>query len=408
MTGPPLPTMKKTSRKPRAVARMESSLIRAVRMRGAVSRVELARDLSLVASTAGLYVDRLIERGYLVESQKTTRGLGRPPVLLELNPAGGRFIGLDFDARQVMIATVDLAQQPLEQIRRTIPARATADRVLTIIEDMLDEVLASGRRDVLGIGLGVPGKIDPTRGVSLQYDFIPGWKNIAIGPRIAARFNLPVFVENNIRSIAVGELWSGQGRGLRDLVCLGIRSGIGMGIITGGKLLGGANNRAGEIGRWTCPSLPSLNHRPRTRRSGNRPRPTIEDVASLTAMLRRAADELARGRKSRMGESGDAPTGGDLVAAANEEDELAVAVIREAAQIHGWIVHQLGLLLDPERIFIAGPLIEAKTYIEAVRSAAVELGSAELGPRLVPSTLGRFGGALGAAALAFHHWMPCR
>jgi predicted NBD/HSP70 family sugar kinase len=397
--------MKKIVRKPRAVARLESAMIRAVRSRGAVSRVDLARDLSLVASTAGLYVDRLIHRGYLVESTKTTRGLGRPPVLLELNPSGGRFIGLDFDARQIMIADVNLAQQPLEQIRRTIPARATAERVLSLIEDLLAEVIASGRHDVLGIGLGVPGQIDPVRGVSLHYDFIPGWKNIAIGPRIAERFRLPVFVENNIRSMAIGELWSVQGRGLRDLLCLGIRSGIGLGIISDGKLLEGSNNRAGEIGRWACP-LPLRENGARGLRSAKRSHNTIEDVASLTAMLRTAAAELSRGRKSALGRPGDKPTAGDLVAAANDGDNLATSVIQNAARIHGWVVHQLALLLDPERIFIAGPLIEARDYLEAVRTAAVETGQPELGPRIVASTLGRFGGALGAAALAFHHWTP--
>ncbi len=381
-------------------------MIRAVRTRGAVSRIDLARDLSLVASTAGLYVDRLIHRGYLVESRKTTRGLGRPPVLLELNPTGGRFIGLDFDARQIMIAAVNLAQQPLEQIRRTIPARATAERVLSLIEELLADVIASGRHDVLGIGLGVPGQIDPARGVSLHYDFIPGWKNIAIGPRIAERFGLPVFVENNIRSMAIGELWSVQGRGLRNLVCLGIRSGIGLGIIADGKLLEGANNRAGEIGRWASPVFTPLENGSRRSRSNHRPSQTIEDVASLTAVLRNAAMELSRGRKSLLGKPGGTPTPGDLVAAANEGDELAASVIQHAARIHGWIVHQLALLLDPERIFIAGPLIETRDYLDSVRAAAVETGTAELGPLIVPSTLGRFGGALGAAALAFHHWTP--
>src|SRR5689334_18982976 len=105
--------MKKILKKPRAVANLESSLMRTIKARGALSRIELARQHSLVASTAGLYVDRLIERGYLMESRKTTRSLGRPPVLLELNPAGGRFVGLDFDARQMMVASVDLAQQPI-------------------------------------------------------------------------------------------------------------------------------------------------------------------------------------------------------------------------------------------------------------------------------------------------------
>ena len=153
--------MPKTKKKPQAVANLESAVVRLVRAKGAIARIELARELKLVASTAGIYVDRLIERGYLVESVRAVRGLGRPPVMVELNPQGGRFIGVDFDARQVMAVAVDFAQQPLEQVRRTIPPRATTARVLSIIESLVAEVIGSRRRDVLGIGLAVPGPIDP-------------------------------------------------------------------------------------------------------------------------------------------------------------------------------------------------------------------------------------------------------
>src|SRR4051794_32415112 len=103
-------------KKPRAIADLESAIVRLVRARGAVSRVDLARELKLVASTAGIYADRLIRDGFLVESKTATRGLGRPPVLISLNPRGGRFIGVDFDARQVMAAAVDFDQRPLQQV----------------------------------------------------------------------------------------------------------------------------------------------------------------------------------------------------------------------------------------------------------------------------------------------------
>src|SRR5690349_21419208 len=131
--------MSKTVSKPQAVADLESSLLRVVCSREAVSRIELARELKLVPSTAGIYVDRLIQSGFLLEAPATTRTLGRPPVLLKLNPQGGRFIGVDFDARQIMTMAVDFAQRPLEQVSRTIPARATAESILELIEESITE-----------------------------------------------------------------------------------------------------------------------------------------------------------------------------------------------------------------------------------------------------------------------------
>jgi len=159
--------------------------------------------MKLVASTAGIYVERLIQRGYLIESPQAARGLGRPPVSLDLNPRGGRFIGVDFDARQVRAVAVDFAQRPLAQVRRTIPARATTGRVLGTIENLIGELLGPRRRDVLGIGLAVPGPIDAQRGIALEYQFIRDWHNVPIGPRMAAAFGIPVFVENNLRSMAL-------------------------------------------------------------------------------------------------------------------------------------------------------------------------------------------------------------
>jgi N-acetylglucosamine repressor len=396
--------MPNTIRKPRVSADLESAIVRTVHARGTISRIDVARALGVVPSTSGIYVDRLIERGYLLESAATSRGLGRPPVLLDLNPKGGRFIGVDFDARQVMTASVDFAQRPLVQICRTIPARATAERVLSMIEASIAEVIGKQPRNVLGIGLGVPGPIDAKRGVSLEYKFIRGWQNVPIGDRIGAAFRAPVFVENNLRSMALGELWAGEGRGLRELLCLGIRSGIGLGIIADGKLLRGAHNSAGEIGRWVVPDG-LLRDQPTSLQAKKRAAPTsIEDVASVTALLDEAASRLAAGESSSLGSAGDQPSVAELLGAASAGDSLARSIVTRAAGVHGWIIHQLAALLDPERIILAGPLVDCEEYQNALNASAERLGGAELRARIVRSTLGRFAGARGAASLAFHHW----
>src|SRR3954454_18248177 len=396
--------MSKKVKRPHAVADLESAMVRQVRAHGAISRVALARELKLVASTAGIYADRLIESGYLVESKPMARGLGRPPVLITLNPRKGRFIGVDFDARQIMTVALDFAQQPLEQRSRTIPARANTGRVLGMIEDSIREIIGPTPGDVLGIGLGVPGPVDAASGIARAYKFFPDWRDVPVKARIAAAFEVPVFVDNILRSMALAELWCGEGRGLRDLVCLGIRSGIGTGIIVGGKLLHGANDLAGEIGRWACPDdvVPASGVP-----SGAQERPvrTIEDVASVTAML---AEAGARSSGDRTGRPGDMPTVAQLLAAAAAGEPQARALVERSASLHGWIVHQLALLLDPERVIIAGPLVEGDVYLDALRRGATRLGGPMLGTRVVRSTLGASVGALGAAALAFHHWRPRR
>ncbi|HEY1785852.1 MAG TPA: ROK family protein [Pirellulales bacterium] len=376
--------MPKVLKKQQVVSDLESMMVRLVRARGGISRVELARKLRLVPSTAGIYVDRLLGEGYLSETAAPARGLGRPPVALHLNPRAGRFVGVDFDARQIWATAVDFAQQPLEEARRTIPARATVERVLEIIAEAIMQVAGSRQRDLLGIGLGVPGPVDPARGVSLRYSFLEDWHDVPIGPLLAERLLVPVSIENNLRSIALAELWNGQGRGLRNFICLGVRSGIGSGMIVDGQLLHGANNLAGEIGRWVCPQ--------RTFGRVRSARQTIEDVASLSALL----------KALRL------PAVTDLVEAIEGRERAAVALVRRAARVHAWVIHQLWTLLDPERVIVAGPLVEQDVYLDALRRATADFGLPDLIAGLSPSTLGPFAGARGAAALAFQHWKPCR
>src|SRR5688572_30841166 len=98
-----------------AVAAIESALVRRLRLGRAVSRIELARQLNLAPSTIGLYVDELIESGFLREGQTAKRISGRPPRVLELNPQAGRFVGIDFEARTLRAIAVDFSQQTLEQ-----------------------------------------------------------------------------------------------------------------------------------------------------------------------------------------------------------------------------------------------------------------------------------------------------
>jgi predicted NBD/HSP70 family sugar kinase len=370
-------------KKLQVVSDLESAIVRLVRARGGISRVELARKLKLVPSTAGIYVDRLLAEGYLIETAVSVRGLGRPPVVVELNPRAGRFVGVDFDARQIFATAVDFAHQPLQEARRTIPARASVERVLEIIADVIAEVAGTRQHDLLGIGLGVPGPVDTVRGVSLTYPFLRDWNEIPIGPRMAEQFVVPVSVENNLRSIALAELWSGQGRGLRNFVCLGVRSGIGSGIIVDGQLLRGAHNLAGEIGRWVCPQPFD---------AGAEPAQTIEDVASLSALLK----------------SLELSTVADLLAALERRQRPVVAAVQRAARVHGWIAHQLATLFDPERLIVAGPLVEQEVYLAALQSAAADFGGGTLAASVTPSMLGPYAGATGAAALAFQHWKPQR
>ncbi len=265
------------------VAAVEADLLKKLREHGPVSRIDLARQMRLAPSTVGIYVRRLIDDGFLTEGKQATRDLGRPAVMLDLNPAGGSFVGVDIEARNIYAVSVDFAQQTLKQVHFELrPADATVATVLRRIEEAVDEVRVADRR-MLGLGLGVPGTVDAKRGVALHYEHIAGWNDVQIRDRLTARFGVPVHVENNIRSLAMAERWFGAGRGVGNFLCIGIRSGFGVGIVVDGRLCRGAANAAGEAGRWPTGDRPAA---PTKNGAGAKtPLDTLESHVAVSGLL---------------------------------------------------------------------------------------------------------------------------
>jgi predicted NBD/HSP70 family sugar kinase len=395
------------------VASLEAELLRRVRAHGGLSRVQLARELKLAPSTAGIYVDRLVREGFLLETETTGRETaGRPPTSLVPNPDGGRFIGVDFEARNLMATVVDFSQQPIRQVHKTLRPTDSAAQILAKIELAIDEMMARDSRPVLGIGVGVPGAIDPVTNVAVHYDFIKGWSDVPLGERLGERFGVPVFLENNIRSMALAELWFGAGRGLRNFVCIGIRSGIAAGVVVNGHLLHGAQHRAGEIGHWVCPVPAELADATPSRRNGEwrwQASAKLEQIASLSAIVAAAQRGVKGGEKTALADVKGELTTDDVLAAAHDGDKFALSLVRAVGRVHGWVAHQVNELFNPEKIIFAGPLADlGGVFLAAVRETARELGDAGRDLVIVNSTLGQYNGAVGAAALALHQWKPKR
>src|SRR5580704_6481349 len=143
----------KTRRRPRAssrrfkikhalIASQQADLLQRIRAHEGLSRIDLSRTLKLAPSTVGIYVDHLVSEGFLFEGQKLDRDFGRPPTILSLNPQGGRFIGVDFEARNIMAVAVDFSQKPLKRVHETITASDSVRQILRKIEHAILAAMA--------------------------------------------------------------------------------------------------------------------------------------------------------------------------------------------------------------------------------------------------------------------------
>ena len=389
---------------------LESEMLKHVRACNGVSRVELARSLGLAPSTAGIYVERLIKKGFLEESAKAERETGRPPMLLRLNSEGGEFVGVDFEATNILAVAVDFSDKPLRNSRSQITAGDSAEDVVAKIEKTVAEVLPRNSKSLLALGVGVPGLVNSAAGIAVNYKYIKNWHDVPLSQRLTKTFGVPVYLENCVRSMALAELWFGQGRGIRDFLCIGIRSGIGVGMVLDGRLYCGAHHAAGEFGRGRCPALTGSTAEWFT--GGEKQSalgPELQEVASFRAIQKAIQNALSSGEKSLLRGRTNPATLTDILSAVQQRDPLTTKIVTEAARCLGWAIAQLSLVTDPEKIVLAGPLTAMGDFIlQPLRERAEAiLAAAELRvPEIVNSTMGEFSGALGAAALAVHEWRP--
>ena len=385
------------------IACQQADLLLRVRARDGLSRVDLARCLNLAPSTVGIYVEHLVEDGYLFEGKSAERDFGRPPTILALNPQAGRFIGVDFEARNIMAVAVDFSQGPLKEVHDTIAVAEPVESILRKIEHAIETVGTGDDRKVLGIGVGVPGVIDPTKGLALSYKHIKGWEKVPLVSRLTERFGVPVFVENTIRTMALAELWFGQGRGLRNFICLGVRSGLGAGIIIDGQVYHGADNRAGEIGDWPCvtdgadgpggsPPLQSYTR--------------LEDIASFKVVQSRMAAAARTGPDSSAAPRIDLPVEA-LVQAARAGDKIVLGFLDQVAHAFGLALNQLNCAFNPQKIILAGAFtVFGEGFLRRLQYWLNTFAPPSDAPLVVNTQLGPFNGAIGAAALAVHEWKP--
>ncbi len=242
----------------------------------------------------------------------------------------------------------------------------------TIIE-LIENILARARRQrlvVTGIGVGVPGVVDAARGtIGDEAPHVSDLRGQPLGARLAERFGLPVFVDNDVNALTLAEFMFGAGRGARSLVVLAPGTGFGGGILLEGRLVRGAHGFGGEFGHAP------VNFEGRPCWCGGRG--CLAVYASGRGIAEAAQERLARAPDAVLVRL----AGGDLRAitallvfqAAAAGDRLAGAIIDEACRALGAMIGVIVNGLNPEVLVITGGVAASFAPLEKrVLSAAAE------------------------------------
>jgi hypothetical protein len=241
---------------PRAVNRR--IILNLLREHGPLSRADLARSMEVPRGMITALVNELLEAGLVLEGATTAAPRGRRPTLLHLRSHDRLALGVDIRAGLTVMQLTDFSGRELT--RRSFPTPDTPEDLdAALLREVEHLVIPEHRREELeGVGIVVPGMVDPGERVILHAPTL-GWRDAALGFCLADRLGVPVRLERDALACAMAQIWLGDSPpdSTRDFVYLVVSEGVGAGLVVNGQPVRGRHFTAGEFGHvaWT-PTAP--------------------------------------------------------------------------------------------------------------------------------------------------------
>lgn len=299
----------------------------------------------------------------------------------------GYLVAIDLGGTNLKIALLDAGYRIIS--RRAMDTKRFVKRheLISAIVSSVNMIIEDNRlskKSILGIGLGLPGPIDAERGLVHFFPNIPGWKEVRLQAILKSSLRLPVFIDNDANLAALAEYKLGAARGAMNAVCVTLGTGVGGGLIFGGKLYRGSTFAAGELGH-----MPINENGPRCNCGGIA---CIEAYIGNLRIMRQARGLFKRGITLE-----------ELSLLAKKKNKKALKVWGVAGKRLGVALSGAVNLLNPDVIVIGGGVADAGRALfdrvaETVRTQAMSVQAKHV--RIVKAKLGKDAGLFGAAILA--------
>jgi predicted NBD/HSP70 family sugar kinase len=359
-----------TTIRPSQVGRLnERQVLRVLQDRGPLSRAEVARECGLSPPTVSKAVASLLKSGLLEEADATETARGRPAPRLRLASATAQVLGVTIDGGHCEVVSAGFDGE-LHADLVTVPTPASYPALLDALEAAARKLMARPGVATLGLGVSLPGLVDYRKGCGVLSPNLPITDGHAPAADLADRLGIACTVLQESHALCLAEREYGLARGLDDFAMLDVGTGVGLGVMSGGRLVTGHSGLAGEIGHITAVA------------DGGRPcgcgnRGCLETVASDRALALRASEKI--GRVVDVDEVIDLLTAG----AVDLADELRAGVTYLAVGVAAVLN-----LFNPATLFIHTRLFETDPglFDEVVRLAgARSLPPAFADCRIVPA-----------------------
>ena len=344
-------------------------------------------------------VGELIDYGVLADGNLGPSTGGRAPRLVRFRADAGHLLVADLGATSMDVAIADLSGSILAHVQEPCDIAAGPERILGRVEELFVGALGadSQRGSLWGIGIGVPGPVEFDAGRPIAPPIMPGWDRYSVRERFA-KYRVPVWVDNDVNVMALGERRAGIARGHDNVVFVKIGTGIGAGIVVKGKLHRGAQGCAGDVGHIQVTDDPAV-----VCRCGNVG--CLEALAGGGALGRLAESAAREGRSPFLGtvlEEQGSLAAADVARGATHGDPTCVELLTHAGRLVGHMLASVVNFFNPSLVVIGGGVAGAgdqllATIRETVYRRSLPLATRELVVKR--SELGDRAGVVGAAAI---------
>lgn len=376
-----------------------ASLLDLVRSGTAVTRPAIGKLTGLGRHVVAQRVGHLVDSGLLDESVSGLSTGGRVPRQLRLASGAGCVLMAQLGATDMEVGVADLDGALLAERRETTDVALGPERVLDRVRQVFDEVLADVVPPVWGVGIGLPGPVEWASGWAVSPPIMPGWDRYPVRSYFADRYQVPVWVDNDVNVMALGELRRGLGRGVEQMIYVKVGTGIGAGLVSNGRMHRGAQGTAGDFGHVTVTNEPTAV----LCRCGRRG--CLETLAGGAAIARSGRLAAADGSSPYLAAllaDGATIDVAAVVTGAAHGDGVCVELLAASAELVGDSLSLMVDIFNPSLILLGGRVTRSgESYVANVRrrvfGRSLPLATRDLTIALSP--LGDEAGLRGAALM---------
>lgn len=351
-----------------------------LRVKNPISRAEISKDLGISAPAVSRAIEKLIEKGYVIETERIKTKMGKRPTPLIINKNKFFVVGIDLGKERLKMALVNMRGEVVEKSKGSIilKNKRAIKRIVTEIKEFIKKYTNSKNfkpYKIEAICIGIPAAVDINTERVLSTDHYKEWewKDFNLKNIITSEFNIPVFVENDANLSTIGEKHYGEGQKYNTIIFVEVSKGIGAGIIIDNKLIRGSNGSAGEIG-FTISNSKELAFKVKDRGS-------LEEHSSIRNIMERIKAEIRKGKKTIITDmvknNIERITPSLVCSAAIKGDKLANDIITNIAEFLSIGIINLILIVNPQLVVLGGDIsnlpevnnLLIKPIIEKIKSS---------------------------------------